>query len=730
MSKSLWSNLTLQSKLMSLILLTALALTLLTGYIAYSNSKQALTDSAVNQMASLRTAKASEIESRYNFIQQHVLTLSEASMTIDALKAFQPVFAKLNSQALSPAQQAKLTAFYEKDYLPILAKRTDTQPSLAAFLPQDLAGQYLQYHYIAQNPDRQNPSKLDDAKDGSEYSKIHAKYHSRFRTVAERMGYEDLMIFDREGNMIYSVAKQPDFATNMRSGSYSQSTLANAYQDVIRSGDPEFVKSYDFSLYRANAGLPAGFIATTVFDYDGEFLGALIFQIQIDRLNQVMTSNQQWEQVGLGKTGETFLVGQDRTLRSLPRLFVENPEEYYKTLENQKVPPEVIDKIRRLGTPILVQSNTTEAALEALANNTGSASYEDYRGEQVLGAYQPVKLGDSRWALIAKMDEKEAFQGLNRLTQRLLLGAAILIPLLTLLSTYFARLFLRPINRLISGNRQVAAGDTDVNVPVTSEDEMGELTTSFNDMTQSLRQKDEKIQAQMTENNRLLLNILPAPVAEQMKQGREQIADTFPNVTVIYVEIEGFSDLTLSLPADSAVSYLNELVGAFDEVAEQYGVEKIKTIGSAYLAVCGLSVPRIDHTKRTMDFAIEMLKIVRTFNQSHHSGLALDIGIHSGPVVAGVVGKSKFIYELWGETLNIARAIHASPDENIIQVSEIVYSALSGMYAFQPSTPVMVKGKGAVSVWSIKPLSPESESARSEAEVDNARIANSTIATL
>jgi class 3 adenylate cyclase len=243
---------------------------------------------------------------------------------------------------------------------------------------------------------------------------------------------------------------------------------------------------------------------------------------------------------------------------------------------------------------------------------------------------------------------------------------------------------------LISGTRQVAAGDTDVDVPVTSADEMGELTASFNDMTQSLRQKDEKIRAQMGENNRLLLNILPAPVAEQMKQGKEQIADTFPNVTVLYVEIERFSDLTLSLPPDTAVTYLNELVGAFDEVAEQYGVEKIKTIGSAYLAVCGLSVPRIDHAKRTMDFAIEMLKIVHMFNQNHQSDLSLDIGIHSGPVVAGVVGKSKFIYELWGETLNIARAIHASPDENIIQVSEIIYNALSGMYAFQPSMPVMV----------------------------------------
>jgi class 3 adenylate cyclase len=310
-----------------------------------------------------------------------------------------------------------------------------------------------------------------------------------------------------------------------------------------------------------------------------------------------------------------------------------------------------------------------------------------------------------------------------------LLGAAILIPLLTLLASYFARLFSRPISRLISGTRQVASGDTDVNVPVTSEDEMGELTASFNDMTHALRQKDEKIQTQMAENNRLLLNILPAPVAEQMKQGREQIADTFPNVTVLYAEIEGFSDLTLSLPADGAVAYLNELVGAFDEVAEQYGVEKIKTIGSAYLAVCGLSVPRIDHTKRTMDFAIEMLKIVRTFNQNHHSNLALDIGIHSGPVVAGVVGKSKFIYELWGETLNIAQAIHASPDENIIHVSEIVYDALSGMYAFQPGEPVMVKGKGAVSVWFIKPLNAELDVAPN-VETDNARIANSSIATL
>lgn len=117
-----------------------------------------------------------------------------------------------------------------------------------------------------------------------------------------------------------------------------------------------------------------------------------------------------------------------------------------------------------------------------------------------------------------------------------------------------------------------------------------------------------------------------------------------------------------------------------------------------------MSVPRIDHTKRAMDFAIRAIQATQAFNRANQTNLSLDIGLHAGPVTAGVVGKTKFLYELWGETITIARAIHSSPDQNIIQVTEEVYETLTGFYNFMPGGQVLVKGKGNIPVWALKPL--------------------------
>lgn len=680
---------------------------LLTGYIAYTTGRGAMTQAVNNQLTGLRTAKASELESYFRGLQQHVLTLSEASMTIDALKGFDQGMQKLSNAKLTSDQAQKLADYYEKDFLPKMRKNVEGDSSALSYLPQDAAGRYLQYHYMAANPNSfYEKSKLDDAKDGSDYSKLHQIYNPRFRRIAERMGYEDIMLFDLQGNMIYAVAKQPDFSTNLESGPYSQSNLADAFRAARKSSDPNFVTSVDFQRYRANLGLPTSFITTTVFDYDGNFIGVLIAQIDNSRINRIMTSDSNWEGVGLGKTGETILFGQDYLLRSPPRLFIENPEEYFRTLEENRVPHETIQSIRNANSPVGIGDVVkNQATTQALDRQDGVAMVQNYKGEPVLAAYQPVEAGNFQWGLIARMDQSEAFAGINRLNRRLLVATAIIAGLVTLLANYLARLFSSPIRKIKNAMQHVTEGDTDVQVKLESDDEIGQLATSFNSMVDSIHQKDEEIAQHIAENERLLLNVLPPSVVEQIKQGkREDVADNFPDVSVIYMEVEGFTEFSGHLTAGAGVKLLNDLVGAFDELAEQFGIEKIKTVGPSYLAVCGLSVPRIDHAKRAMDFAIASIKATQKYNRTNNSHLSLDVGLHSGQVTAGIVGKTKFIYELWGETINIAREIHDSPDQNIIQVTQEVYDTLRGMYNFKPGSAVEVKGKGKVTVWTLKPL--------------------------
>ena len=130
----------------------------------------------------------------------------------------------------------------------------------------------------------------------------------------------------------------------------------------------------------------------------------------------------------------------------------------------------------------------------------------------------------------------------------------------------------------------------------------------------------------------------------------------------------------------------------------------MRSTGSNYLAVCGLSVPRIDDEKRTVDLALAMLQVVQRLSAKHGVNLSLDIGIHTGALAAGVVGRGKFYYDVWGETMTIARAVHASPKQNVIQVTEPVRRALDGLYSFEPLAPVEVKGEGGIPIWELTRL--------------------------
>jgi class 3 adenylate cyclase len=262
-------------------------------------------------------------------------------------------------------------------------------------------------------------------------------------------------------------------------------------------------------------------------------------------------------------------------------------------------------------------------------------------------------------------------------------------------------LFTRPIGRLLAATKRIAAGDLDVQVDVNSKDELGELGRSFNEMSRSLKEKEQNLQLKVQENEDLLLNVLPPSAVKQFQDGDRSFADVYADVTLIYAEIEGFSDLVSKTDVSQSLQKLNELMGAFDEAAEYYGIEKLKTVGTAYIAVCGLSIPRVDHAKRSVDFAIAMLKTIQTFSASQASHVTLDIGIHSGGIVGGIVGKSKFIYELWGDTMKVVHAIHSSPEEDVIQVTEPVLQALDKVYQFKSVPSVFVKGLGEIPVWEL-----------------------------
>ena len=702
--------LSIKSKLIVMLLTVSSSSIVVTAYLGYQSGKSNLTDRAFNQLTSVRASKAYQIESYFKNTRNHIQILSnDPSMSL-AIAEFTKAYQQLETAQLPEEGAKKIKAYYQNEFLPKLAQSEQGSPVLDSFLPASTPSNYLQYHYIAANSNAIGKKHLlDKANDGSEYSNVHERYQPIFRNIIEKFGYYDMFLIDPQGNIVYTVYKETDFATNLTTGAYNDSNLARLVASVRRSKQKDYASIIDFESYAPSYGAPAAFIAAPIFNNannQSKFVGVIAIQVPADEINNVMTGNRKWEDDGLGKSGETYLVGQDFLMRSVSRFLVETPEDYLQTLTTLGVNKETIARIRQYKTSILEQKVRTTAAEEAIKGKQGIEIIRDYRDIPVLSSYAPLKIEGLNWAILSEIDLAEAYAPIYGFERQLLISATLLMLLVIILAMAMSSFFVKPINQLIESARKVASGQLDEIATLDTKDEFGELAHSFNAMVVSLRDQTNLVEEKNRENEQLLLSIFPAAIAKRLKQGEKNIAESVSNVTVLFSDLTGFSKLSDSLTAYEIVSILNDLVTIFDETAERYGMEKIKTIGDSYMAVCGLSIPYLDHDKRAIDFAIEMQAIVRRFSQERSFQLNISLGINSGDIVAGIVGRNKFIYDVWGDTINIASALKSACPEGAIVVSGDIYNRLSDLYEFVALAAKVENGKDILKAWQLKSTVP------------------------
>ena len=693
--------LSIQSKLLIMLLGVSLVSSIVVGTIGFVSGRDSLREAAFEQLTTIRELRADAIEREFANIQQGVALDSRNASAVEGTLAFVAAFAELQDADISAEQTSALTAFYDDEFIPALEERTGDDYDAETFIPATAAGRYLQSTYVAGRAfeDFDSGLAMTNAGDGSAWSAANDEYGSYFTGLVDELDYEDVLIIDHDGNVVYSAYKSVDLGVNMNEAPYTDSVLTAAVAEVLSSGSLNSIITTDFQRYLPSLGVPTAWVLSPVGTTTA-IGGVLAVQIPITQINAVMTGDEQWEAQGLGQTGEVYLAGDDMLMRSTSRLLVEHPDEYVQTVTSHGTPIAVAERIIEVQGTVQLQPVDFLGVQLALRGESGTAITADYSNSDSLVAYAPLDIDGLNWVIVAHIEEAEAFAPVTEFTRNLVISTVGILLVVSLLSLVLAQVFTRPLKRLVDAVRRVAGGDLAVSVPTGARDEFGDLGLAFNDMAESLRIKQELIEEQQQENEKLLLTLMPANVAKRYKKGEETIAEDHDDVTVVYAELMGFDDQSAEFTSEQDLSRLNSLVRGFDEAAEKAGVEKVRTLRGGYLASSGLIVPRVDNIRRSVEFARNLVGVIERFNAQNGTQIALRAGVDTGTVTSGLVARTSLAYDLWGDAVNLAYRVRSVTGEPGIYVSQTVRDRTQELVTYVEAGTVEAQGR-TETVWKV-----------------------------
>lgn len=469
----------------------------------------------------------------------------------------------------------------------------------------------LQHYYVAANPFPLGSKQELNLPEGinSDFSFVHSKYHPQFTDYLNRHGFYDLFLVDAEsGNLVYSVFKELDFATSLKTGPYANSAIGEAFRKALKSSKPGETFTTDLKPYYPSYNDFASFVSSAIF-VEGKIKGVFIIQIPVDKINQLMTFNNQWSEYGLGDSGETYIVADDKTMRNDSRFLIENKDAYFKALRKAGFSDTVLEEIARKGTTIGIQMVNSPGVNAGLAGETGFNIFPDYRNLQVLSAYKPLEIAGVNWVLLAEIDESEAFAAVNSMTDSIL-QTAMLVGLMILLTALLASLlFVNSIVSPISHFKQTidrfAKGDSNARVKLTSDDEIGELATAFDSLLDEREQVLEKINKDNEALNDSVINMLL--VAAQLSQGdltvRMEVAE----------DVTGPLADSLNMVTDRTGNVISQVRGTALQVENAANAVKmqsdtVKQVSEEELAVVNLAVKDLSLASEELNNIVELAR--------------------------------------------------------------------------------------------------------------------------
>ena len=482
-------------KLTTKLLLGAATLTIvpilltsaLVGGGAIQLSSAGLTQAAESQLVSLREVRRQQINDYFNTLVSSVQAFAVSNTVIEGYSELRQAFGTIPADPdVASTQRTDLKRFYETDFDAEFLRRNPVAATNSGRWVDGLNDQQvaLQHAFIVSNA---NPlgakDKLESAPTLPTYSAAHSRYHSAFSAFRAQLGFYDVFLIDTTTDkIIYSVFKETDFGTSLNDGVAAKSGLDQVYRKVKAAGAKAQATMSDYSTYRPSYDDQAAFVAVPVVE-QGQLVGVLAVQLPIDKVTALMTANQQWKEQGLGESGETYLVGADKLMRTESRFLLENKTGFIAST-GAVFTPEERATAEKKNTSIGLLKIDTAASNAALDGKSGFEVVRDYRDISVFSAYGPVNILGVRFGLLAELDESEALATANTLERQTLLRTSLtalgLLVLAGGLGLWLVRSITRPINELSGVVSQVALGNDEVRSTVSSGDEIQELGDTFN----------------------------------------------------------------------------------------------------------------------------------------------------------------------------------------------------------------------------------------------------------
>ena len=425
------------------------------------------------------------------------------------------------------------------------------------------------------------------------------------------------------------------------------------------------------------------------------FQGVFVSQVSLEGISQFL------KRLEISRLGQVFIVERNGLL--IANSTTEDP--FIPGVENQS--PSRLPALQS-SNPII--QNTVKSLVDRFQSleNIEMTEKLDFtlNGEQQFAQVQRFRDGNGIDWLIVVVVPESAFMGqIHENTRQTILLCLLAMGFAIVGGLKLSHRITRPLSQIAHASEALAEGHLTQSVRSSVILELSSLSDSFNSMAFQLRNSfatlEHRVESRTVElkqekdrSENLLLNILPATIVERLKHNDSVPAEHFDQATILFADIVGFTSLSAKLDPMELVTGLNQIFSAFDQLADKYGLEKIKTIGDAYMVVGGLPLRQANHAQAIASMALEMQTEMLRLNQVMGEPLEIRIGIHTGPVVAGVIGIRKFIYDLWGDTVNVASRMESHGQPGFIQVTEATYDLLKNDYVLQSRGTIEVKGRG------------------------------------